>query len=57
MPRDRNSPKISTFLRMVADKEGGIGIGGKCRDFGGPFVPLGSDAFNKTRLDFHDNVG
>ena len=52
-----NIPKISTFLRMVAEKGGGIGIGGECKDFGGPFVPLGSDAFNKTRPDFHDNVG
>ena len=52
-----NIPKISTFLRMVAEKGGGIGIGGECKDFRGPFVPLGSDAFNKTRPDFHDNVG
>ena len=49
--------RSAVFLRMVAKNGEGIGIGGEHRDFGGPFVPLGSDAFNKTRLDLHYNVG
>lgn len=47
----------AVFLRMVPENGENIGIGGECSDFGGPFEPLGSDAFNKIRRDFHYNEG
>lgn len=42
---------------MVAKKRKLTGIVGEGRDFSGPCVPLGSDAFNKISLDFHYIVG
>lgn len=47
----------TVFLRMVAEEKKELtGTVGEYRDFGGPFVPLGSDAFNKIRFYVHYSV-